>query len=160
MITVKTKVYFTRGKAGRRRITEKAPATQLVHEGRTPRISKVMALAIKFDGLLRDGSLTDMTEIARLAMVTQPRITQIMNLLHLAVDIQEELLFLPRVMQGRDAIHEKLLRSDCAEMDWEKQRVMWRRIRETEGAWSALSSQNAASRSSDPTKLENPAQRR
>jgi len=55
-----------------------------------------MALAIHFDGLLRRGQVADLTELARLTMVTQPRITQVMNLLHLAPDIQEALLFLPR----------------------------------------------------------------
>lgn len=56
-------------------------------EGRVPRISKLMALAIRYDGLLREGVVTDLTELARLSHVTQPRITQIMNLLHLAPDI-------------------------------------------------------------------------
>ena len=36
--------------------------------------------------------------------------TQIMNFLHLAPDIQEELLFLPLAEQGRDTIHERMLR--------------------------------------------------
>lgn len=57
--------------------------------------------------------------------VTQPRITQVLNLLHLAPDIQEELLFLPLVAQGRDPINEKQLRRVCAETDWRKQRQLW-----------------------------------
>jgi predicted RecB family nuclease len=52
-----------------------------------------------------------------------------MNLLHLAPDIQEELLFLPRVTEGRDTIHEKLLRPIAAEVDWAKQRVAWLEVR-------------------------------
>jgi len=42
--------------------------------------------------------------MARLSGVTQARPTQIMNLLNLAPDIQEEILFLPRVGGQRDAI--------------------------------------------------------
>ena len=61
----------------------------------------------------------------RLAHVTQPRMTQIMNLLHLAPDIQEALLFQPRITSGKAAIHEKLLRPIAAEIDWGKQREMW-----------------------------------
>jgi hypothetical protein len=57
--------------------------------------------------------------------VTQPRMTQIMNLLHLAPDIQEELLFLPRVTSGDDPIHENMLRPIAAESDWARQREMW-----------------------------------
>jgi len=34
--------------------------------------------------------------------VTRARITQIMKLLNLAPDIQEEILFLPRTVKGRD----------------------------------------------------------
>ena len=55
-----------------------------------------MALAIKFEGLINDGTIANQSELARLAHVTQPHMTQIMNLLNLAPDIQEQLLFLPR----------------------------------------------------------------
>jgi hypothetical protein len=41
------------------------------------------------------GHVADQTELARPASVTQSRMTQIMNLLHLAPDIQEQSLFLP-----------------------------------------------------------------
>ncbi len=50
---------------------------------------------------------------------------QILNLLHLAPDIQEALLFQPRVTSGKAAIHEKLLRPIAAEIDWGKQREVW-----------------------------------
>ncbi len=45
--------------------------------------------------LIREGVVTDYAELARLGHVTRARVTQIMNLLHLAPDIQETLLFLP-----------------------------------------------------------------
>lgn len=89
-----------------------------------------MALAIQFDGLLRAGVVSDTIELARLAKVTQPRITQVLNLLHLAPDIQEELLFLPLVTQGRDPFNEKQLRRVCAENDWQKQRAKWNSLHE------------------------------
>jgi hypothetical protein len=60
--------------------------------------------------------------------------TQIMNLLHLAPDIQEELLFLPRVTTGKDPITERDLRPIVAEVDWGAQREMW-------GAWIVISGQ-------------------
>ena len=120
MITVKKQVFFTRSERGRRRIEDNPPASQTVPPGRVPRVSRVMALAIQFDDLLRSGTVSDTIELARLAKVTQPRITQVMNLLHLAPDIQEELLFLPLVNHGRDPIHEKQLRRVCAKTDWRK----------------------------------------
>ena len=54
-----------------------------------------MALAIRFDQLIRDGVLADQAEIAKLGRVSRARLTQIMNLLNLAPSIQEEILFLP-----------------------------------------------------------------
>ena len=51
-----------------------------------------------------------------------------MNLLHLAPNIQKELLFLPLVENGRDPIHEKLLRPLTAEIDWQRQRILWEEI--------------------------------
>ena len=47
---------------------------------------------------------------------------QIMNLLNLAPDIQEALLFLPQVNEGRDPVSERELREIVAEMDWKRQR--------------------------------------
>ena len=129
MIKVKQKIGFTRGSADRRRIVAPAPLAEPAPVRRIPRIAKLMALAIRFDGLLRDGVVSDQSELARLARVTQPRMTQIMNLLHLAADIQAEILFLPEVATGRDPIHERLLRPVAAEVSWPKQRKMWSKIR-------------------------------
>lgn len=128
MIQVKQTIRFSNGTSGRRKI-ETTPARE-IPAGRVPRISKLMALAIRFDGLLRNGVCSDQSELARLAKVTQPRMTQIMNLLHLAPDIQEELLFLPPVTEGRGHIHEKMLRPIVAERDWARQSELWDRIRQ------------------------------
>ena len=129
MITVTKKLFLSNGRSGRKRLSATKPAAQTVAAGRIPRISKLMALAIRFDGLLREGKVRDMSELARLAHVTQPRMTQIMNLLHLAPDIQEDLLFLPVVTEGRDPIHERMLRPVTAMMDWDRQRAAWSRTR-------------------------------
>jgi hypothetical protein len=90
--------------------------------GRVPRISVLMALAIRFDGLLRDGTVPNLTELARLAHVTQPRMTQIMNLLHLAPDIQEALLFLPPVRGREESVSERDLRTVASRLNWSEQR--------------------------------------
>ncbi|MFO0875123.1 MAG: hypothetical protein U0575_14285 [Phycisphaerales bacterium] len=87
-----------------------------------------MALAIRFDRLLRDGTVRDLSELARLARITQPRATQIMNLTLLAPDIQEQLLSLQGVAHGREPIHERRLRSIVSCMDWKEQRRNWRRL--------------------------------
>lgn len=124
MITVSRKVAFVRRSHGRKTIAEKPRDATDIPLGRVPRISRLMALAIHFDRLIREGKVADLSELARLAHITQPRMTQIMNLNHLAPDIQEALLFLPRDTAGRQQIHEKMLRPFCAEPDWRQQRNM------------------------------------
>jgi len=91
-----------------------------------------MALAIRFDQLIRDGLVTDQAELARLGCVTRARLTQIMNLLSLAPDIQESLLLL-QAKRGRAAFTERKLRPIAATPDWQSQRRMWRcrRVRPT-----------------------------
>jgi hypothetical protein len=84
-----------------------------------------MALAIHFDRLLREGAVADISELARLAHVTQPRMTQIMNLNHLAPDIQEKLLFLPRSASGHDPVAERDLRPIARIQNWREQRWSW-----------------------------------
>ncbi|MEO2035184.1 MAG: hypothetical protein ABGZ35_24155 [Planctomycetaceae bacterium] len=124
MIKMKRTVEIRRGRQGRR------PKQRGVErpQGRIPRVSRLMALAIKFDGLINDGIIADHSELARLAHVTQPRMTQIMNLLNLAPDIQEHLLFLPRVTNGRDPIHEKMLRPLTKMIGWKVQRALWHQV--------------------------------
>ena len=121
-ITVTTKVHFGRGRESRKKLRNgQEPAAV---PGRVPRVSKLMALAIKFDQMLRDGIMADYAELARLGHVTRARMTQVMNLLHLAPDIQETLLLLPPVEKGRDPMTERDLRAVTSEVDWRKQRRM------------------------------------
>ena len=79
--------------------------------------------------MIESGQVGTFQQLAEIGRISQPRMTQIMSLLNLAPDIQEELLYLPEVMQGKAPIHEKLLRSMTKELDWRIQRRMWGRIR-------------------------------
>jgi hypothetical protein len=119
-------IHFRKGQNGRKQIREgKAPDPEPLPVGNIPRISKLMALAIKMDGMIRDGIVKDYTELATLGRVTCARITQIMNLLYLAPDIQEEILFLDRVTQGKDPITEKRVGKLAMVCNWSKQRRQW-----------------------------------
>jgi len=95
---------------------------RFIRRGRIPRVTKLLALAHRFQQLLRDGTVKDYAELARLGRVTRARITQIMNLLNLAPEIQEEILFLPPVLNGRDPITERQVRQIVAISNWQKQR--------------------------------------
>jgi hypothetical protein len=87
-----------------------------------------MALALRFEKLLREGVVGDFSELARLGHVTPARISQVMSLIHLAPDIQEAILFLPRTEKGRDPIILRDLLSIAATVDWKMQRKTWARL--------------------------------
>jgi hypothetical protein len=114
MITVEKRVQLGKG---RRRKNREKPT-----HGRVPRVARLMALAIRFDQMICEGIVADQAELARLGRVSRARLTQILNLLALAPDIQEALIFLPPVVSGRDCISERDLRQIVALPEWNKQR--------------------------------------
>lgn len=123
--TVEFAVHFRHGDRGRRRLRRGAqPAPRPVEPGRIPRISRLLALAIRYDRLIRQGAVRDYAELARLGGVSRARISQVMGLLDLAPDIQEEILFLPRATKGRDRVTERSLRAITRELDWGRQRAL------------------------------------
>ena len=128
MITIERKVHFQPGRRTRKELRE-GEATPSAPAGRVPRVSRLMALAIRFDQLIRDGVVADQAELARLGHVTRARLSQIMNLLCLAPDLQEQILFLPPTVQGRDAITEKQIRPIVGIPSWRKQRRKWNAMR-------------------------------
>ena len=89
-----------------------------------PRIARLMALAIRFDGLLRAEEFRDYAEIAHVGRVTRPRMTQIMKLLNLAPDIQEQILFLPPLK----GLNERNLRLIVSRIDWSEQRHIFQKL--------------------------------
>ena len=138
MTTVTKKIHFAI--KGKRKLAMDGPAPAPKEPaGRVPRVSKLMALAIRFDDLLRSGKVRDMSELARLAHVSQPRMTQIMNLLHLAPDIQEEILYLHQVDGGRDSLTEHELRHLASHSNWLAQRDIWLRIKKSPPVHSSTS---------------------
>jgi hypothetical protein len=96
--------------------------------GRVPRVARLMALALRLDELVCTGQVASYSALASLGHVTRARICQILNLIHLAPDIQEELLFLPPTVRGRDPIILADLMLIAAAFDWRKQRRLWRKL--------------------------------
>lgn len=87
---------------------------------RTPRVTRLMALAVKYQGMVDAGELRDYADIARLGYVSRARVTQIMNLANLAPDIQETLLFPTALLPT-----ERQLRGLTSVVDWAGQRREW-----------------------------------
>jgi hypothetical protein len=113
--------------AGRQDREERADSRTAVRS--IPRIARLMALAIRFEGLVRAGTIRDYAELARRGRVTRARMTQIMKLLDLAPDIQEQILFLPPI-QG---LNERGVRQIVSRLDWKEQRRMFQKIIDAAG---------------------------
>lgn len=128
-LSVTSSFRFTRGGRGKKQLAT-GPTPPVIAEsvGRVPRISRLMALAIRLQGLITKGDVADYAELARLGHVSRARMTQIMNLLNLAPDIQEAILFLPLTIRGHHAIREWQVRPIAAEDSWRTQRTMWNRV--------------------------------
>ncbi len=127
--TVEFRVNLRNGNRGRQRLrTDAAPTPGPAEPGNVPRIARLMALAIRFEGLIRQGAVRDYAELARLGHISRPRATQLMNLLNLAPDIMEQLLFLPRTVKGKDPVTERQVRPIAAVPDWRPQRRMWNEL--------------------------------
>ncbi len=120
-LTIERRVRF--GSANKR--TEDEPESP---KGRVPHIAKLMALAIRMQELVRTDAVANFAELALLGRVSRARVTQIMNLLNLAPDIQEAILFLPRIERGRALIILSQLQPIAAIPEWSEQRLKWKRL--------------------------------
>jgi hypothetical protein len=127
-LTIEVAVPFQRcGRGSREELRSSVEAASLP-PGRVPRVARLMALALRLEELVRTGQVASNSALALLGHVTRARICQIMNLLHLAPDIQEALLFLPPTLHGRDAIILADLQPIAAAIAWRKQRRLWRKL--------------------------------
>ncbi|MBM3786185.1 MAG: hypothetical protein FJW30_17640 [Acidobacteria bacterium] len=92
-------------------------------EPRIPRITRLMALTIKFEDMIARGEVRDYAEIARLGFVTRARLTQIMNLLLLAPEIQEAILMQAGIPDFMTTGETKLRRLTTI-ADWGQQKLV------------------------------------
>jgi len=105
-----------------------ATETTKASSPRIPRIARLVALARHIDDLVRSGALGSYAAAARLGRVSRARMSQILALLHLAPDLQEQLLFLQRPARGRNAPVLRQVLHVAAALDWDEQRRRWRRL--------------------------------
>jgi hypothetical protein len=106
------------------RSPEPSPAS-----ARVPRIARLMALALRLEALVQEGTVGSYAELARLGHVSRARLSQILSLLCLAPDLQEELLFWERPRRGRAPLSLRHVRPITAVLDWQEQRRRWRKLR-------------------------------
>ena len=124
-MTIACAFHIDRRNKGRREIQAGEPPRTPCERGRVPRVAKLLALAHRFQGLVRNGEVADYAALARLGWVSRARIGQIMSLLPLAPDLQDQVLFLPRIERGRDPIQMRHLLPIAQVPDWKVQRQLW-----------------------------------
>jgi len=124
-VQVETVIPVTRRERARPGAKKAAPAESATPK--IPRLTRLMALAIKFQDMIDRGEVKDYAEIAELGYVTRARVTQIMNLTLLAPDIQEE------IIQGSEQTgthaHERVLRRIARHPGWKDQRRGWEALK-------------------------------
>ena len=109
----------------RRTVSQDGEGQTANAQERLPRLARLMALALHLEDLIQTGKVKNYATLGRLGHVSRSRVSQIMNLLHLAPDIQEQILFLPAVYRGRDPIHLRRLQSVARIPNWSRQRRLW-----------------------------------
>ena len=107
--------------------TSEAPSS---HRGRLPRVAQVLALAVHFQDMIQRGEARDYSDLARLGCITRERMSQIMELIWLAPDIQQEILEFPPNRTGRFPVSEVAARRIAARLDWVEQRDLWRKLKQ------------------------------
>ena len=123
-MTIACAFHIDRRGKGRQEIQAGQPPQTPCERGRVPRVARLLALAHRFQGLVRNGEVADYAELARLGRVSRARISQIVSLLSLAPNLQEQVLFLPRTERGRDPIQMRHLLIEKVEYDGVNGRVM------------------------------------
>ena len=116
--------------ATRRLPTAESSGSQASSSGRLPRVSQVLALAIHFQDMIDRGDARDYADLARLGGLTRERMSQIMELIWLAPDIQHEILEFPPTSVPRFPISEVAARRIAATLDWGEQRNIWRKLKQ------------------------------
>lgn len=97
--------------------------------GRLPRVTQVLALAIQFQDMIERGEARDYADLARLGCLSRERMSQIMELIWLAPDIQQEILGFPATRTSRFPVSEAAVRRIAANLRWEEQRSLWANLK-------------------------------
>jgi hypothetical protein len=96
---------------------DKSVPVQPVRE-HVPRVTRLLALAVRFEDLLRQGTAKDYADLARLGRVSRARITQVMSLRNLAPALQERILFAGPGPREQEACNERALRQIGSILEW------------------------------------------
>ncbi len=126
---VEFKVHFQTGRRGRRHLRKGAGSKEAGCSSQDlPRLTRLLALAHRWNRLIEEGVVSNYAEIARMMGLSRARVTQIMDLLYLAPEIQEEILVSTRSENLEFDLPERSIRPIARIPDWSNQRKLWRRL--------------------------------
>ncbi|MBC8213593.1 MAG: hypothetical protein H8E71_03020 [Candidatus Marinimicrobia bacterium] len=96
--------------------------------GKVPTVSRMMALAIFYEQLIKEDKIKSVSDIGRLENITQQRVSQVMSLLLLSPKLQEKLLTLPRQYRNSNRISTEKAINIAKEIDFERQEEMFNEV--------------------------------
>jgi hypothetical protein len=114
-------------RGGRIVLADGLPAPPPAPVRRPAKLAHLLAMAHHLEALIQKGSVEGRADVARRLGLTRARVTQILDLTLLAPDIQEEILFAEAV-DGVEPHTEREAREVARELDWQRQRVLWRSL--------------------------------
>lgn len=129
--SISLEVHIAPGRCGHKKIrTGKKP--KHTTPNRLPRITKLMALAIKYEQLLDSGQIEGQDALARLAGMDRSSISRLLRLRLLSPRIQEQLLELPQTDKGREKISMRAVEALVRIHDWCEQEVRFKKFKTIE----------------------------
>ncbi len=125
--SISMNIHFAPGKSGHQ-ILRKGKRPKHASPARLPRITRLMALSIKYEHLIQRGLVKTHEEIAELAGVDRSQVSFILRLRLLAPDIQEWILNLPEQDKVRGPINWRGAKRLTSIVSWEEQRQELRQL--------------------------------
>ena len=123
---VEFQVHIRTGHHGRRHLKKGAcPKKSERPNEDLPRLTRLLALAHRWNRLIEEGVVANFAEIARIMGISRARVTQIMELLYLAPEIQEHILSLPSEARAV-MVPERVVREITGVPIWKEQCKMWK----------------------------------
>lgn len=116
-----------RRRSSRVTLTETPPLPKPEPVRRPAKVARMLALAHHLQGAVDRGLVADRAAVARKLGLTRARVTQLLDLLLLAPDLQEAALRLEAV-DGWDPMSEKTLRAVAHAGTWAEQRAAWAKL--------------------------------
>lgn len=106
---VEFQVHFRTGQCGRKNLRKGAcPKKRASVHRNLPRLTRLLALAHRWEHMIEHGVVADYAEIAATMGLSRARISQIMDLLYLAPEIQESILMM--LDEGIQGLPERAVR--------------------------------------------------